>query len=85
SGSAAKQAYASLRVPTLIVVPKISEGLVQQFDGLDELARRNGDHLSIKRISGGLLPQWESPEPFFEAVDAFIGARSTSLSRREQT
>ncbi len=72
TGGAAPRAYAALRVPTLMVVPESSDGLIQRFDRLGEVVNQNPEYLRAERLPGGLLPQWEVPYHLFDLVDNFL-------------
>lgn len=69
---AARHTYASLRLPALILVPESPAGLVQRFDRLSEILAQNPQHLAAKRLPSGLLPQWDTPGPLFDVLDAFF-------------
>ena len=68
-GAPARRAYASGPHPTLVVAPEDAGGLVQDFDGLADLA---GPHLTVRRLPTGLLPQWEASPDLFELLDDFL-------------
>lgn len=72
TGSTAFYTYAQLSVPTLITAPEQDLGLIQQFDALENLAARNPSFIEVKRMDGGLMPQWETPFNLFEAIDRFL-------------
>lgn len=65
------QAYASVRRPTLIVVPKRGDGLAHTFDALPDVGG-NDAYLQAHTLPSGLLPQWETPAALFDLLDAFL-------------
>jgi pimeloyl-ACP methyl ester carboxylesterase len=75
STGSAPAVYSALRVPALMVAPASSDGLVQQFDLLEETAAHNAAFLNVARLPGGLLPHWEGPDRLFQVLDAFLDAR----------
>ncbi len=72
-GEQARRAYARLPVPTLMTAPQDAASLVQDFDGLDEVAARNAAHVQTRRLPAGLMPQWEAPAALFAVLDDFLG------------
>lgn len=64
--------YGGLAVPTLMTAPEDDSNLVQQFEGLEELANENPNHIRIERLPAGLLPQWEAPEALYDSIDRFL-------------
>lgn len=74
STGSATHVYASVRLPTLMVAPDAPGGLIQQFDLLDHVEKRNAAYLRVARLPGGLLPHWEAPDPFFDVLDSFLDA-----------
>lgn len=70
----ARETYRQLPVPTLFIAPERSEGLIQQFDLLDDVLRANAGMLQAERLRSGLLPQWDAPEELFTHLDRFLAA-----------
>lgn len=68
----ARQAYRQVELPTLIVAPEAANDLVQDFDGLDDLANANADYLTVERLPSGLMPHWETPALVFKHLDTFL-------------
>ena len=68
----ATDVYARLYRPTLILTPDTPEATVQSFERLPTLLPQNDRHLAHETLPGGLLPHWEAPAPFFDAVDDFL-------------
>jgi hypothetical protein len=64
--------YARLYRPTLFLTPEAPASTVQSFDRLPALLDHNPRDLSHQALPGGLLPHWEAPAPFFDAVDDFL-------------
>lgn len=64
--------YSRLYRPTLFLTPSTPGPTVQSFDLLPTLLDQNTHHLSHKTTPGGLMPQWDTPTPLFEALDAFL-------------
>ena len=69
----ATDVYARLYRPTLLLTPERPEATVQSFERLPALLTHNDRHLAHEPLPGGLLPHWEAPAPFFEALDEFLG------------
>jgi pimeloyl-ACP methyl ester carboxylesterase len=68
----AASVYARLYRPTLLLTPQTPASTVQSFDRLPPLLDQNARDLSHEALPGGLLPHWEAPTPFFDAVDDFL-------------
>jgi pimeloyl-ACP methyl ester carboxylesterase len=68
----AEEVYARLYRPTLILTPEDPGPTVQSFPDLPALLDANPRDLTHRSLPGGLLPPWESPEPFFDALLEFI-------------
>ena len=68
----ARQAYQQMQLPTLMIAPVTADNLVQDFDGLDDIANANPAHLTVERLPSGLMPHWETPAALFELLDAFL-------------
>lgn len=68
----ASSVYARLYRPTLFLTPEAPASTVQSFDRLPALLDHNPRDLSHQALPGGLLPHWEAPAPFFDAVDDFL-------------
>ncbi len=66
--------YSRLYRPTLLLTPEDPAPTVQRFDRLPEVLAANGRDLTHRALPGGLLPHWETPEPFFEALMEWIDA-----------
>jgi len=67
-----QQIYARLYRPTLLLTPETPGPTVQSFDLLPTLLDQNPRNLTHRTLPGGLMPHWEEPSPFFDAVDAFL-------------
>ena len=72
NGQTAFPGYTQLRVPTLVIVPKSGERLIQQFDHADDLRSTNPEFIHLERIDAGLMPQWETPMELFRTLDDFL-------------
>jgi hypothetical protein len=72
NGQTAFPGYTQLRVPTLVIVPKSGERLIQQFDHADDLRSTNPEFILLERIDAGLMPHWETPMEFFRTLDDFL-------------
>ena len=68
----ADQIYARLYRPTLLLTPATPGPTIQSFDRLPPLLDKNSRFVTHRSLPGGLMPHWERPAPFFEAVDAFL-------------
>ncbi len=68
----ADRVYARLYRPTLLLTPETPGPTVQSFDLLPRLLDQNARHLTHRTLPGGLMPHWEAPAPFVEALDAFL-------------
>ncbi len=64
--------YARLYRPTLLLTPTDPARTVQRFDRLPQVLDANERDLQHALLPGGLLPHWEAPDPFFEALDDFV-------------
>ena len=64
--------YARLYRPTLLLTPSDPARTVQRFDRLPEVLQANERDLHHTLLPGGLLPHYEAPGPFFEALDGFL-------------
>ena len=64
--------YARLYRPTLLLTPTTPGSTVQSFERLPAVLSQNARDLSHQALPGGLLPHWEAPTPFFDALDAFL-------------
>ncbi len=71
-GEEARNAYHHLPRPTLIVVPEHTDGLIQSFDALDEIAAHNETYIRTETLPSGLMPQWETPDALFPLLDDFL-------------
>lgn len=71
TGSAAA-IYTRLYRPTLLITPKDASDVVQDFERVAEVVADNARDLTRRRLASGLLPQWETPERLFDAIDAFL-------------
>lgn len=71
----ASSVYARLYRPTLLLTPETPEPTVQSFERVPALLDKNERDLSHQALPGGLLPHWEAPSPFFDALDAFLELR----------
>lgn len=68
STGAAREAYATTVIPTLVIVPKRFRSSIQSFERLDEIERQNPEHIRVYRSSGGLMPQFEDASATLEAI-----------------
>jgi pimeloyl-ACP methyl ester carboxylesterase len=68
----ATSVYARLYRPTLFLTPEAPASTVQSFDDLPALLDQTPRDLSHETLPGGLLPHWEAPAPFFDALDDFL-------------
>jgi len=68
----AADTYSRLYRPTLLLTPSTPGPTVQAFDLLPAVLDRNPRALTHQPLPGGLMPHWEAPSPFFEALDAFL-------------
>lgn len=71
-GAGARQAYRTLRMPTLFIVPADAGPTVQDFDLLADVTAEASATLRVERIDSGLMPHWEHPHLFFPTLDAFL-------------
>lgn len=71
-GEETRNAYLHLPRPTLIVVPEQTNGLIQSFDALDEIAAQNDTYIRAETLPSGLMPQWETPDALFPLLDDFL-------------
>ena len=67
----AHRSYASLAVPTLAILPALTDRVAPHFDALPSIARHN-DRLVVTKLDTGLLPQWEQPDALFALLDTFL-------------
>ncbi len=74
SPDAAREAYATALVPTLIIAPRRFRSSIQSFEHLDDVVRRNPDHLSVYRSRGGLMPQYEDQSSVQETIESYLTA-----------
>lgn len=70
--AAARRAYASLKAPTLFVLPVDAEPTVQSFELLEEVLREAPETVTVERVDAGLMPHWEAPDRFLPLLDDFI-------------
>lgn len=56
----ARNAYAKVTVPTLMVIPEKPESTVQRFERVKHTQARNQQYLHAKRLRSGLMPQWDA-------------------------
>jgi pimeloyl-ACP methyl ester carboxylesterase len=68
----AADVYARLYRPTLLITPRDAADTVQDFEHVADVVAQNARDLTRTRLASGLLPQWETPAPLFEAMDAFL-------------
>jgi len=66
--------YSRLYRPTLLLTPEDPAPTVQRFDRLPDVLEANERDLTHRFLPGGLLPQWEDPEPLFDALLEWITA-----------
>lgn len=71
----AASVYARLYRPALLLTPERPASTVQSFGQLSPVLDQNARDLSHETVPGGLLPQWEAPTPFFQALDGFLDLR----------
>ncbi|MBE2185921.1 MAG: alpha/beta hydrolase [Rhodothermales bacterium] len=64
-------AYLNVRVPTLIVLPTLTDAVAPHYDALADLARAN-DALRVARAAGGWLPHADDPDAVAALVAAFL-------------
>jgi pimeloyl-ACP methyl ester carboxylesterase len=64
--------YSRLYRPTLLLTPADPAPTVQRFDRLPKVLEANPRDLQHAVLPGGLLPQYEAPDAFFEALDGFV-------------
>ncbi len=67
----ARNAYLTLRHPTLMIAPEQADGLIQSFEALDDVAAQNDAYLHVRKAAG-LMPQWEAPEALFTILNEFL-------------
>lgn len=72
--SSATSIYTRLNHPTLLLTPVNAAETVQGFEQVTEVLEQNAHDLSRVRLPGGLLPQFESPDALFGALDDFLTA-----------
>jgi hypothetical protein len=70
--SSAASVYARLYRPTLLVTPRHADDMVQDFRQVSEVVAQNARDLTRATLDSGLLPQWESPDALFDALDPFL-------------
>ncbi len=70
--SPAASVYARLYRPTLLVTPRDASDMVQDFEQAATVVAQNAHDLTRHRLPSGLLPQWESPDLLFDALDDFL-------------
>ncbi len=68
----AEEIYARLYRPTLLLSPSTPGPTVQSFDLLPSILDQNARALTHRTLPGGLMPHWEAPSPFVEALNAFL-------------
>lgn len=68
----APRVYASIQQPTVFVIPDPDSEMVQDFARASEIVAGNTEHLQLRHVHSGLLPQWEAPVPLFEIIDRFV-------------
>ena len=68
----ASEIYGRLYRPTLLLTPATPGPTIQSFDRLPALLDQNGRDLTHRTLPGGLMPQWEAPAAFTDALDAFL-------------
>jgi len=71
-GETARTAYASVRVPTLLVIPTAPDDTVQRFERLAHTRARNADVLQVEELDAGLMPQWDSLTALIQRLDTFL-------------
>lgn len=64
-------AYLNVRVPTLVVLPTLTDAVAPHYDALADLARAN-DALRVARAAGGWLPHADDPDAVAALVAAFL-------------
>ena len=68
----APDVYARLYRPTLLLTPEHPAETVQAFDRLPQLLAANERDLQHQALPGGLLPHWEAPQAFFDALEPWV-------------
>ena len=68
----AEQIYPRLYRPTLLLTPSTPGPTIQSFDLLPSVLDQNPRSLTHRTLPGGLMPHWDAPTPFFEALDPFL-------------
>ena len=71
--------YARLYRPTLLLTPSDPADTVQRFDRLPEVLDANERDLHHTLLPGGLLPHFEAPAPFFDALDSFLALQHQNV------
>mgnify|MGYP006268135155 CR=1 FL=1 len=64
--------YTRLYRPTLLITPRDAADVVQDFERVADVVAHNARDLARHRLASGLLPQWETPDRLFDALDAFL-------------
>ncbi|PQJ33817.1 alpha/beta hydrolase [Salinibacter sp. 10B] len=70
--SVGPEIYGRLYRPTLLLSPETPGPTIQRFDQLPNLLDQNPHALTHKTVPGGLMPHWEAPDAFFEALMPFL-------------
>ena len=64
--------YTQLFHPTLLLTPEDASDTIQAFEQVAQVIADDSSPVRHTRLPGGLLPQWEQPDPCFEALDDFL-------------
>jgi len=68
----AYRSYTHTPTPALLVAPESTTRFARSFDGTEDLENKTGGLLNTKKLSSGLMPQWESTTSITTLVEEFL-------------
>lgn len=72
-------AYLNVRVPTLVVLPTLTDTVAPHYDALADLVHAN-DALTVAQAEGGWLPHADAPAAMARRIAAFLDASDAAVA-----
>ena len=76
------RAYERLEVPTLLLLPALTDEVARSYELVPRIVRAN-PAFTVETLDTGLMPQWEQPDALAERVRTWMNKRDTPAKRRK--
>lgn len=76
------RAYESLTVPTLLILPALTDEIAHSYELVPKIVRAN-PAFQVEALETGLMPQWERPDELAERIRAWLSKRDAPAKRRK--